>query len=266
MKQSNTPSCTILSLFALAAFVCSPMVSSQPGVPPIEMTLEQFNQGRPANFYYLADSSEGYEAVCEEVLEALNEPYSRNSALGEFQERYSKYLLRSRLSPTWVEVPDVGNRIRRHMYDARHTVVDIDNNGEEEDVFVTVNTLSGLPVHNFVVAQKGVLPVYIDEISPSIWATVVDSGAFSAGQDLTKKLGAPLLNVYQDYNLLNPSRTGVHNRFLDLVVVDEITYILFTTTATFPTVRDAFVVHLSPTGELTPSCRLTSRYIVTNPN
>ncbi len=242
---------------------CSHSSFSQQFIPPIDMTLTEFNKGRPENFYYLAEASEGQDQVCEVILGALNEPYPAEPNVGK-TELYSKYLLRSRLSVPWVEIPFYGRSVRSAMYDSRYTSVDIDNNGEEEDFFVLVSTLSGLPVHRFVYTKKGILPVAIKEISTSMWTTILESGAGAAERELSEQLELPLLNVYQDYNFLNPTRYAIYNRYVDVVEVKAENYILFTASTTFPERRDTFAVRLNADEAFAPICRFTSRYRVLN--
>ena len=261
MKQSNTPSRTILSLFALAAFGCSPLVSSQPGVPPIEMTIEQFNQGRPANFYYLADASEGYEAVCEEVLEALNEPYP-GEPYAEYNEPYSKYLLRSRLSVPWVEMPQKSRISGRSRWNTRYASVDIDNDDFEEDVFVDISNLSGLPVHNFAILRKGLLPGQFQEVSEEIFDTLISQGAHRAGQSVSEQFSKVLADNYSDYNYAAGGTLRISRHFLDVINLNSARYILLTGSSPVQPSLELMLLELNSMGSVSAGCRLRSRYSV----
>lgn len=262
-SQSMIRSITIF-LITATFLGCSHSSFSQQFIPPIDMTLTEFNKGRPENFYYLAEASEGQDQVCEVILGALNEPYPAEPNVGK-TELYSKYLLRSRLSVPWVEIPFYGRSVRSAMYDSRYTSVDIDNNGEEEDFFVLVNTLGGLPVHRFVYTKKGILPLVIKEISTSMWTTILESGASAAGRELLEKFERVLSDSYRDYNFSNSSRYGLNSIYLDAIEMNLAHYILFTGSTTFPARRDTFAVRLNADESLAPICRFTSRYRLLNP-
>ncbi len=263
MTQSKTPSRTILSLFALAAYGCSPLVSSQPGVPPIEMTLEQFNQGRPANFYYLADASEGYEDVCEDVLEALNEPYP-GEPYARYNEPYSKYLLRSRLSVPWVEIPDFAGG-SRNSWNARYASIDVDNDDLKEDVFVAPMNLSGVPVHYFWIVEKGILPEGFAEISDQAWISIRDSGASAVGQGLADRIARDIRRTIRNPEIASPhvSTTGTRNYF-DVVQLNSVRYILRTTQSNPERQKDTYLFRWSADDALDRLCRFRSRYIIGN--
>ncbi len=260
MKQSNTPSCTILSLFALAAFGCSPVVSSQPGVPPIEMTLEQFNQGRPADFYYLANTTEGYEPVCAEVLEALNEPYGERS-----NEPYSKYLLRSRLSVPWVEMPNYGLSNDRNDYDLRYARLDLNNDSVEEDIMVTIDNLHSQPVHGFVVSTLGQLPDGFEALTDTHRRTLIAAGAFEKGNAITAQITREI-RTYSEYDISNPDRLAVLSPFLEVVRIENRHFFLFTNSGpeAYAGIRDVILFDVHSDFSISPACRLVSRYSVLN--
>ncbi len=260
MKQSNTPSRTILSLFALAAFGCSPLVSSQPGVPPIEMPIEQFNQGRPANFYYLADASEGYEAVCAEVLEALNEPYA-GEPYARYNEPYSKYFLRSRLSVPWVQMPGSREGILR-SWDVRYASIDIDNDDLEEDVFVAPMNLSSTPVHYFWIVEKGILPESFTEISDQAWLGIRDSGASAVGQRLAGRIHSDISRTIRDPEIASPHIAGFGRDYFDVIQLNSVRYILNTTQSIPEKLKDSYLFRWSADDSLDRICRLRSRYII----
>ncbi len=258
MKQSNTPSRTILSLFALAAFGCSPLVSSQPGVPPIEMTLEQFNQGRPANFYYLADASEGYEAVCEEVLEALNEPYP-GEPYAEYNEPYSKYLLRSRLSVPWVEVPDLAGGTR-NPWNLRFASTDFNDDGTEETVIILISNFSSQPNHRLAFLSSGELPEKITELNEEIFQKLMNDGAFINGKDVTDKIGTVIADSVEDYDFSRGGRLQADRKFMDIIEVHGNRFLLYTSPWIFEETRDVIAIDVQEDFSVTYSCRYLSRH------
>jgi len=261
MKQSNTPSCTILTLFALAAFGCSPMVWSQPGVPPIEMTLEQFNQGRPANFYYLADASEGYEAVCEEVLEALNEPYP-GEPYAKYNEPYSKYLLRSRLSVPWVEMPNYGLSNDRNAWDLRYARLDLNNDSVDEDILITIDNLHSQPVHGFAISTLGQLPDGFEALTDAHRRTLIASAAFQNGNAIRDQIAREIWKTYKEYDVYKPDSLMVFDPFLDVVQFESKHYFLFTNSGPYARTRDVFLFDVHSDYTISPACRLVSRYSV----
>ncbi len=261
MKQSNSPTRTFLSLFAFAAIGCSPLVSSQPGVPPIEMPIEQFNQGRPADFYYLADVSEGYEAVCAEVLEALNEPYP-GEPYAEYNEPYSKYLLRSRLSVPWIEMPQTSRSSGRSRWNVRYVSVDIDNDGIEEDVFVDISNLSASPVHNFAILRKGLLPVQFQEVTEEIFENLIAEGAYRVGRSVSEQFSKVLADNYSDYNYEAGGTLRIRRHFLDVINLNSARYILLTGSSPVQTSLELMLLELDGMGSVSAGCRLKSRYVV----
>ncbi len=261
MKQSNTPSRTILSLFAFAAIGCSPLVSSQPGVPPIEMTIEQFDQGRPADFYYLADASEGYEAVCAEVLAALNEPYP-GEPYADYNHTYSKYLLRSRLSVPWVQMP-LHFSFGRSDWDVRYASIDIDNDDLQEDVFVAPMFLTGTPVHYLWIVEKGILPESFTEISEQAWITIRDSGASAVGRRLAGRIGSDISRTIRNPEIASPHVPGPGGRdYFDVIQLNSVSYILNTTQSIPERQKDTYLFLWSADDTLARLCRLRSRYII----
>jgi len=260
MKRPRTTLRTLFILFAFAALAVSPVVSSQPGVPPIEMTLDQFNQGRPANFYFLADASEGYEAVCEEVLEALNEPYG-----GRSNEPYSKYLLRSRLSVPWVEMPNYGLSNDRNDYDLRYARLDLNNDSVEEDIMVTIDNLHSQPVHGFVISTLGQLPDGFEALTDAHRRTLIAAGAFEKGNAITAQITQEI-RTYSEYDITNPDRLAVLSPFLDVVRVENRHFFLFTNSGpeAYAGIRDVILFDVHSDFSISPACRLVSRYRVLN--
>ncbi len=261
MKQSNSPTRTFLSLFAFAAIGCSPLVSSQPGVPPIEMTIEQFNQGRPADFYYLADASQGYEAVCAEVLAALNEPYP-GEPYAEYKEPYSKYLLRSRLSVPWVEMPNYGLSNDRQSWDLRYARFDFNNDSAEEDILVTINNLSSQPVHTFGIAEVGLLPDGILELTYAQRRVLIEAESFARGRAIREQIAREIWKTYGEYDVNKPDSLMVFDPFLDVVQIENRHYFLVTNSGPYARTRDAFLFDVHSDYTISPACRLVSRYSV----
>ncbi len=261
MKQSNSPTKTFLSLFAFAAIGCSPLVSSQPGVPPIEMPIKQFNQGRPADFYYLADATQGYEDFCNEVLAALNEPYP-GEPYADYNHTYSKYLLRSRLSVPWVQMP-LHFSFGRNDWDVRYASIDIDNDDLQEDVFVAPMFLTGTPVHYLWIVEKGILPESFTEISDQAWITIRDSGASDVGQRLAGRISSDIYRTIRDPEIDSPYlSTGGTRNYFDVIQLNSVRYILRTTQSIPERLKDTYLFRWSADDSLDRLCRLRSRYII----
>ncbi len=252
----------LLKIFLITATFlgCSHSSFSQQFIPPIDMTLTEFNKGRPENFYYLAEASEGQDQVCEAILSALNEPYPAEPNVGN-TELYSKYLLRSRLSVPWLEIPFFGRTGDRGMYDFRYASVDFNNDGEPEDLFVTVMNQSAMAIHHFVWVEKGVFPAPIEALSTPMWMTILDKNANAKGQELTQKLENLVFEVYIKNNLPSARNLSVDSLFVDIVDVEGTRYILYTSAGSRETKRDTFAVQLNSKDEISPVCRLTSRYV-----
>ncbi len=263
MKQSNTLSRTILSLFALAAFGCSPLVSSQPGVPPIEMTIEQFNQGRPADFYYLADASQGYEAVCAEVLAALNEPYP-GEPYAEYNEPYSKYLLRSRLSVSWFEKARLLPNGARYDYDIRHAIVDLTNDGIDEDLILAISSRSGFIIHTLGFFDGDERLNAFHEMDSEITQKLILSNSFDKGRAIVDGIGSILREKYEDYDPYNPDRLSVGDPLLDVMEFEGRNYLLFTNARLWEERRDALLLEVSQSLETALGCRFSARFRLVN--
>ena len=260
MKRPGTTHRALFPLSAFAALAVSPVVWSQSGVPPIEMTLEQFNQGRPANFYFLADASEGYEAVCEEVLEALNEPYP-GEPYAEYNEPYSKYLLRSRLSVPWVEIPDFAGG-SRNSWNARYVSTDINNDGAHEDVFLGIFSSASFPVHQIVITKKEVLPTRPNEIEAKMWIALRDKGDVSAGSKLAEQVRQEVSSLVKSLGDRAPEIQDFGRNYFDVVDVNSVRYIVRTTQSSPEGQKNTFIVKLSADEKLKSVCWLTSRYSI----
>ncbi len=248
----------LLPMVLLSACVAA---SAQPQEPPIKMPYSEFNQGRPTNFYYLADASQAYEAVCEEVLEALNEPYP-GEPYAEYNERYSKYLLRSRLSVPWVQMPRSRVGVLRPK-DVRYASIDIDNDDLQEDVFVAPMNLSGVPVHYFWIVEKGILPESFAEISDQAWITIRESGASAVGQGLADRIARDIRRTIRNPEIASPhvSMTGTRNYF-DVVQLNSVRYILRTSQSNPERQKDTYLFRWSADDALDRLCRFRSRYII----
>lgn len=265
MKCPVTTHRALFTLSAFAALAVSSVVWSQSGVPPIEMTLEQFNQGRPANFYFLADASEGYEAVCEEVLEALNEPYP-GKPYAEYNEPYSKYLLRSRLSPPWVEVPYFLASNNRSSWNFRYARLDLNNDGVDEDILNTIMNLHSQPVHGFGISTLGLLPDDLRELRDVQLQLLIASEAFVRGNAIRDQISREIHKTYSEYDISNPDRLAVSSPFLDVVRVDNRHFFLFTNSGpeAYAGIRDVILFDVHSDFSISPACRLVSRYRVLN--
>lgn len=250
----------LCALSALAGLVGSSGALGQPGVPPTEMSISQFNEGRPANFYYLADATEGYEAVCEEVLEALNEPYPAEP-YAEYNERYSKYLLRSRLSVPWVEMPDFGGGAR-NSWDLRNTRFDLNNDGAEEDILLIISNLSSQPVHSIVVASLGLLPLEFQELSEENLKALIESGAVATGQLIEAQIPKSLVARYKEYDPYLPSSYYAGSPYFDVASIGMKHYLLFTNSGPLSPRRNVIVFDVNRDFSILPSCRLESRFSV----
>ncbi len=252
---------TLRTSLALAALSCSVVAFAQPGVPPIEMPISQFNEGRPANFYYLADATEGYESLCEEVLEALNEPYSE--VYSEYGERDSKFLLRSHLSVPWTEKPRILPNGDRYRLDIRHSIIDLNNDGELEDVIVSVSLRSSAIVHSLAISRKGVLPTEFSTLSRELAEALIADGAYNYGRKITESFGSLLSLTYDDYyNTRTGSGLTINIPFLDIVDVNSTRFILLTGASAIRPRLDVFALRLKGEISLESSCRLTSRFSV----
>lgn len=234
--------------------------SAQLQEPPIKMPYSEFNQGRPANFYYLADTSEGHEAVCEEVLEALNEPYPAEP-YAKYNERYSKYLLRSRLSVPWVEIPDFAGG-SRNSWNARYASIDIDNDDLKEDVFVAPMNLSGVRVHYFWIVEKGILPESFAEISDQAWISIRDSGASAVGQRLAGRIFSDISRTLRNPEIASPNVPGPGRDYFDVIELNSVRYILNTTQSNPERQKDTYLFRWSADDALDRLCRFRSRYII----
>jgi len=247
----------LLPMVLLSACVAA---SAQLQEPPIKMPYSEFNQGRPANFYYLADASEGYEAVCEEVLEALNEPYPAEP-YAEYNERYSKYLLRSRLSVPWVQMPRSRVGVLRPK-DVRYASIDIDNDDLQEDVFVAPMNLSGVPVHYFWIVEKGILPESFAEISDQAWISIRDSGASAVGQRLAGRIFSDISRTLRSPEIASPNVPGPGRDYFDVIELNSVRYILNTTQSNPERQKDTYLFRWSADDALDRLCRFRSRYII----
>ncbi len=252
-----------LRIFLITATLlgCSHSSYSQQSIPPIDMTLTEFNQGRPANFYYLADATEGYEAVCEEVLEALNEPYP-GEPYAEYNEPYSKYLLRSRLSVPWVEMPDFPVRGNLNRWNTRYVSTDINNDLEAEDLFVSINNLHSMQVHNFAVIEKGIFPAEFNQVSKEMSETLIAQGAFAKGREITGKFDEVLALHYDEYNYQEGGTPWTYEPYLDVLELKSVRYILFTASSPIQDKLEAFLLKLEGDTTLFAACRLASRYSI----
>ncbi len=255
---------SLKSFLITATFLgCSHSSYGQQSIPPIDMTLTQFNQGRPSNFYSLADATEGYEAVCDEVLAALNEPYP-SEPYAEYNEPYSKYLLRSRLSVPWMEKPRFLPNGDRYMYDIRHATVDMNNDGEKEDLIVAISNLSSFPMHTFGVATSGVLPVDFSEMNTAITEVMIASEAFVKGRAIVDQVGPILREKYEDDAPSKPDRQSVGSPFLEIIEVQDRHYALLTNARVWEEERDVIVFDVGADLIVSISCRLTSRFRIVN--
>ncbi len=242
---------------------CSLSSFSQQSIPPIDMTLTEFNQGRPANFYYLADATEGYEAVCDEVLEALNEPYP-GEAYAEYVERYSKYLLRSRLSVPWVEMPFETQQNKRNPYLARHITTDLNNDGKLEDIFVRPMYLTGNPVHYFTIVDKGLLPSGFQAVSPEMWIVIRDSGGRIVGDALANRIRAEVSRVNEEPGVESPHVQESSRAYFDVIELSSSRYILRTYQSSPEHQKDTYLFLWSADDSLQSLCRFRSWYTIEN--
>lgn len=247
----------LLPMVLLSACVAA---SAQPQEPPIKMPNSEFNQGRPANFYYLADASEGYEDVCEDVLEALNEPYP-GETYAKYNERHSKYLLRSRLSVPWVQMPFFGGGAR-NSWDIRYASIDIDNDDLHEDVFVAPMNLGGGPVHYIWIVEKGILPEGFAEISDQAWISIRDSGASAVGQGLAGRIARDISRTLRSPEIASPNVPGPGRQSFDVIELNSVRYILNTSQSIPERQKDTYLFRWSADDALDRLCRLRSRYII----
>ena len=229
------------------------------------MTQAEFNQGRPENFYFLADATEGYEAVCDEVLGALNEPFPRSRTTAQ-EEPYSKYLLRSRLSVPWVEMPNYGPSNDRLSWDLRHARLDFNNDSLDEDIFITIGNVSSQPVHGIAVAAVGQLPDSLVELTYEQRRLLSESGAFAKGQAILDQIAREIRKTYSEYDITNPDRLAVLSPFLDVVQVENRHFFLFTNSGpvAYAGIRDVILFDVHSDFSISPACRLVSRYRVLN--
>jgi len=254
-----TPLHALVPLVLLSACVAA---SAQPQEPPIVMTQLEFNQGRPANFYYFVSAAEGSESVCAELLAALNEPYPAVESLGR-EEIYSKFLLRSRLSVQWAEIPIFsGVTGTRRPYDARYVRTDINNDGSEEDVILEVANLNSTPVHYFRISRKGEVQTPIKEISPEISIALRDGGSRELGERLAERIRSELVRLTRDSADKVPEIFVSSRNYYDILEFEGSTYILRTTQSVPEHQKDTFLMLWSGDDSLQSTCWLRSRYTI----
>jgi hypothetical protein len=193
-------------------------------------------QGRPANFYYLADASEGYEAVCEEVLEALNEPFP--------------------------EMPNYGLSNDRNAWDLRYARLDLNNDSVEEDILITIDNLHSQPVHGFAISTLGQLPDGFEALTDAHRRTLIASAAFQNGNAIGDQIAREIWKTYKEYDVYKPDSLMVFDPFLDVVQFESKHYFLFTNSGPYARTRDVFLFDVHSDYTISPACRLVSRYSV----
>ncbi|MDO9319799.1 MAG: hypothetical protein Q7V56_16600 [Gammaproteobacteria bacterium] len=241
-----------------AADASSPSNANQTPIEFKAMTLEDFNKGRPIDFYFLSYTKEGQESLCEEILSALNVAYAREATISE--ALYGYLLLQNRLSVSWEQIP-YHNPTGLNQYLARYARVDINNDSVIEDVIINTTSISSIPFHRLKVISLGVLPDEIAEVSTDIGLAIRESGGDLRGDEVFNNMEKYLNENFEDYNSTGLS---ILQPFFEVVNVNNRNYMLLTTRNFINTRIDVFVFSLTIDDSLSGECRNTSYYKIFN--
>jgi hypothetical protein len=195
------------------------------------------------------------------VLGALNEPYP-GEPYAEYNEPYSKYLLRSRLSVNWVEMPNFGVTNDRNDWDLRLARFDLNGDGSEEDVLISISNLSSQPVHRIVVAALGKLPDGLQEFRDEQRRQLRETGAYAIGQAIMDQIPKSLVARYKEYDPYLPTSYYASSPYFEVASIEMKHYLLFTNSGPLSPRRNLIVFDVERDFTLLPTCRLESRFSV----
>lgn len=259
MKKYNflkSVSSAILVLTAFANFVY-PQAQETQGYQAI--TLSQFNEGRPSDFYYLADSA---ISGCSILLESLNEPWDITNT-GPSNELYSKYLLSSSASIPWVELDSIYKNIGLSEFKVRYAKIDIDNDELDEELFLKTSVKSSLPIHILTISNEVIFPDAPSTITEEINDQLNTGEARRTNLSIRNNMTRALMSSFEDYGLRNPNRLSISNDFFEVLSIAEHNYILLTSRDFLGRRIDVFAFKVVENEQVTPECRLTSKYQIT---
>ena len=253
-QKSVSSAILVLSAFANFGYPQAQEIQGYQAIP-----LSQFNEGRPSNFYYLVDST---FSGCSILLESLNMPWDITNT-GPSNEVYSKYLLSSSASIPWIELDAINRVTGLSEYKVKYAKIDIDNDDIQEEILIRTFVLSSLPTHYLAISSDTIFPDSPSTITEEINEQLNTGEARRASISLRNNMTRALMSSFEDYGLRNPNRLSISNDFFEVVSIAEHNYILLTSRDFLDRRIDVFAFKVGENEQVTPECRLTSKYQIT---